>query len=127
MVHDKISVPFILSFQNYFVNLPQDLYPMKQTNEYIDLIKAHSEELRTQFGVRQLRLFGSVSRGEQHEGSDVDVCVDMAPRIFLVSRLQRYLEQLLGCRVDIIRKHKHMNPFLLQNIEHDGIHVIGEA
>ncbi len=100
---------------------------MKQTNEYIDLIKAHSEELRTQFGVRQLRLFGSVSRGEQHEGSDVDVCVDMAPRIFLVSRLQRYLEQLLGCNVDVIRKHKHMNPYLLQNIENDGIYVFGEA
>ena len=107
--------------------LPHHLHPMKQTNEYIDLIKAHSEELRTQFGVRQLRLFGSVSRGEQHEGSDVDVCVDMAPRIYLVSRLQRYLEQLLGCNVDVIRKHKHMNPYLLQNIENDGIYVFGEA
>ncbi|MBQ6064065.1 MAG: nucleotidyltransferase domain-containing protein [Prevotella sp.] len=72
---------------------------MKQTNEYINLIKAHSDEIRTQFGVRTLRLFGSVSRGEQHEGSDVDV----------------------------IRMHKHIRPYLLQNIEHDGIYVIGEA
>ena len=100
---------------------------MKQTSEYIDLIKAHADEIRSQFGVRTLRLFGSVSRGEQREDSDVDVCVEMEPRIYLVVRLQRYLEQLLGCPVDLIRKHSHMNPYLLQNIEHDGIFVIGEA
>ena len=77
---------------------------MKQTSEYIDLIKAHADEIRSQFGVRTLRLFGSVSRGEQREDSDVDVCVEMEPRIYLVVRLQRYLEQLLGCPVDLIRK-----------------------
>ena len=127
MVHNIVSFKKIWILHLFCLLLPHHLHPMKQTNEYIDLIKAHSEELRTQFGVRQLRLFGSVSRGEQHEGSDVDVCVDMAPRIYLGSRLQRYLEQLLGCNVDVIRKHKHMNPYLLQNIENDGIYVFGEA
>lgn len=100
---------------------------MKQTSEYIDLIKAHAEELRTQFGVRTLRLFGSVSRGEHREGSDVDVCVEMEPKLFLVIRLQRYLEELLQCPVDVIRMHKHINPFLLNEIHRDGIYVIGEA
>ena len=100
---------------------------VKQTNEYIELIKAHSDELRKEFGVRSLRLFGSVSRGEQNEDSDVDVCVEMEPRLYLVVRLQRFLEQLLMCPVDVIRMHKHMNPFLLQNIENDGIYIIGEA
>ena len=97
---------------------------MKQTSEYIDLIKTHADELRSQFGVRTLRLFGSVSRGEQHEGSDVDVCVEMEPRIYLVVRLQRCLEQLLGCPVDVIHMHKHINPYLLKEINRDGIYVI---
>lgn len=97
---------------------------MKQTSEYIDLIKTYADELRSQFGVRTLRLFGSVSRGEQHEGSDVDVCVEMEPRIYLVVRLQRYLEQLLGCPVDVIHMHKHINPYLLKEINRDGIYVI---
>ena len=97
---------------------------MKKTSECIDLIKSHADELRSQFGVRTLRLFGSVSRGEQHEGSDVDVCVEMEPRIYLVVRLQRYLEQLLGCPVDVIHMHKHINPYLLKNINRDGIYVI---
>ena len=97
---------------------------MKTTNEYIDLIRAHSDELRSQFGVRSLRLFGSVARGEQHEGSDVDVCVEMEPRIYLVVRLQRFLEQLCQCPVDVIHMHRHINPYLLKHINRDGIYVI---
>ncbi|MBQ8065544.1 MAG: nucleotidyltransferase family protein [Prevotella sp.] len=97
---------------------------MKTTNEYIDLIKSHSEELRTQFGVKTLRLFGSVSRGEQHEGSDVDVCVEMEPRAYLVVRLKRFLEKQLNNRVDVVHMHPHINPYLLKEIEHDGIYVI---
>lgn len=96
---------------------------MKQTSEYIDLIKTHADELRSQFSTNASP-FGSVSRGEQHEGSDVDVCVEMEPRIYLVVRLQRYLEQLLGCPVDVIHMHKHINPYLLKEINRDGIYVI---
>ena len=39
------------------------------------MISKHADELKSMFGIRTLRLFGSVSRDEQHEGSDVDVCV----------------------------------------------------
>jgi predicted nucleotidyltransferase len=97
---------------------------MKTTKEYIDLITDHAEELRSLFGIKSLRLFGSVSRGEQHEGSDVDVCVEMEPKIYLVARLKRFLEQLLQCSVDVIRMHKHINPYLLKDIERDGIYII---
>ena len=61
---------------------------MRTTKEYIDLIAAHADELRSQFGIRTLRLFGSVSRGEQKEGSDVDICVEMDPVVYLVVRLK---------------------------------------
>ena len=97
---------------------------MKTKREYIKLIENQEDELRKNFGVRSLRLFGSVSRGEQLENSDVDVCVEMEPRAYLIVRLKRYLEQLLGCSVDVVRMHKHMNPFLLQEINQDGIYVI---
>ena len=96
---------------------------LKVVKEYIDLISAHSEELRSQFGIRSLRLFGSVSRGEQREDSDVDICVDMAPSLYMLVRLKRFLEQLLQCTVDVVRLHRHINPYLLENIERDGIYV----
>lgn len=96
---------------------------MKSKEYYISLILSHAEELRKNFGVKSLRLFGSVSRDEQKEGSDVDVCVDMEPKMFLVVRLKRFLENLLQCSVDVIRMHKHINPYLLKEIEHDGIYL----
>lgn len=97
---------------------------MKTTKEYISLIASHAEELKTLFGVKSLRIFGSVSRSEQNDGSDIDVCVDMEPKIYMMVRLKRFLEDLLQCSVDVVRIHKHMNPFLLEEINKDGIYVI---
>lgn len=97
---------------------------MKSTIEYINILAANSEHLKSQFGVTSLRMFGSSSRGEQHEGSDVDICVDMPPKIYLVSRLKLFLEKLMGCSVDIVRMHKHINPSLLEEINKDGIYII---
>lgn len=97
---------------------------MKTKEELISLIGKHADELRTTFGVRSLRLFGSVSRGEQTEGSDVDICVDMQPKMYLLVRLKRFLEELLQCSVDVVRLHKHLNPYLLKEINRDGIYII---
>ena len=97
---------------------------MKTREEYIALIASHAGELQNTFGITSLRIFGSVARNEHHEGSDVDVYVEMPPKFFLVVRLKAYLEELLDNPVDIIRKHQHLNPFLLKEIEKDGIEVI---
>lgn len=99
-------------------------HPMKTTKEYILLISSKAEELKRDFGIKSLRIFGSVSRNEQHEGSDVDVCVDMEPKAYMVVRLKRFLENLLQCSVDVIRLHKHINPYLLDEIDREGIYVI---
>lgn len=97
---------------------------MKTTKEYILLISSKAEELKRDFGIKSLRIFGSVSRNEQHEGSDVDVCVDMEPQAYMVVRLKRFLEDLLQCSIDVIRLHKHINPYLLDEIDREGIYVI---
>ena len=99
-------------------------HSMKTTKEYILLISSKAEELKRDFGIKSLRIFGSVSRNEQHEGSDVDVCVDMESKAYMVVRLKRFLEDLLQCSVDVIRLHKHINPYLLDEIDREGIYVI---
>ena len=99
---------------------------MKTREEYITLITSHAEKLQNTFGITSLRLFGSVARNQHHDGSDVDIYVEMPPKFFLIVRLKSYLETLLGCPVDIIRKHQHLNPFLLKEIEREGIEVIAE-
>ncbi|MEL5896263.1 nucleotidyltransferase family protein [Bacteroides sp. GD17] len=96
---------------------------MRSLNEYIEIIKKCSDVLRSYFGVTSLRIFGSVARNEQNEDSDVDVCVDMKPNLFLHVELKKYLEEKFGCPVDVIRLHKNMNEFLKRQIEKDGILV----
>ena len=59
----EFFVLFSWKFQLLFLSLQA----MRTTKEYVDLISAHAGELRSQFGIRSLRLFGSVSRGEQTE------------------------------------------------------------
>ena len=55
-------------------------------------------------GARDVRVFGSVVRGEDDRGSDVDFLVEMEPGKSLldVGGLQMELEELLGCKVDVV-------------------------
>ncbi len=96
---------------------------MKSRSECIQLLRSCTEVLRQRFGVKSLRLFGSVARGEQKESSDVDVCVEMSPKLYLFVELGLFLEELLGCHVDVVRDHRNMNMFLRSEIEKDGIYV----
>ena len=67
---------------------------MKSREHYISQISSHTEELKKDFGVRSLCLFGSVSRNKQKEDSDVDICVEMKPKALLVVRLKRYFDSI---------------------------------
>ena len=96
---------------------------MKRQDEYISLLQSHSDELRREFGVSSLRIFGSVARNEQHDGSDVDICVEMQPKIFLLIALKEKLERLLGCSVDVVRRHRNMNPILEEEINRSSVYV----
>ena len=96
---------------------------VKTRNEYIEILKRCGSVLRTRFGVSSLRLFGSVARNEQKEGSDVDVCVEMKPDLLQRVALKRYLEEQLDCPVDVVRLHRNMNELLKKQIEKDGVYV----
>ena len=89
--------------------------------ECITKLQACKNVVADKFGVHSMRLFGSVARNEQDESSDVDVCVEMEPSLLRRSGLKIYLEELLNCKVDVLRIHKNMDDFLIQQIERDGI------
>ena len=60
--------------------------------------------LAAQYGARNVRIFGSVARGEARPDSDVDVLVDLEPgrSLFDLGGLLMELQDLLGCRVDVV-------------------------
>jgi predicted nucleotidyltransferase len=72
-----------------------------------ELLKSKRDEilrLAIQRGARNVRVFGSVARGEAAVGSDVDFLVDMEEGRSLLDLVGFWqdLEELLGCRVDVI-------------------------
>ena len=107
--------------------LKSDTWLMKPQKEYIDILKEHSAELQTKFGITYMRMFGSVARNEHHDGSDVDVFVVMPPKAYTICAAADYLEEILGCNVDLIRKHSNMRPFFLNQIMRHGIDIFGTA
>jgi uncharacterized protein len=54
-------------------------------------------------GARNVRVFGSVVRGEADEASDIDLLVTLQPGTTLLDHaaLILELEDLLGCKVDV--------------------------
>jgi predicted nucleotidyltransferase len=60
--------------------------------------------IASEHGALNVRVFGSVARGEADETSDIDFLVDMEPRrsLFDLGGLQYELQALLGCPVDIV-------------------------
>ena len=54
--------------------------------------------------VTNLRVFGSVARGEDRPDSDVDLLVDLPPRMGLLGlgRVQAELKAILGAKIDLV-------------------------
>ena len=97
---------------------------MKSKIEYINLLQSVKNELKEQYGIRSLRLFGSVARDEHIDSSDIDICVETeTPNPFLLMETKEFLESLFERSVDIVRFRQNMNPFLKQQIENEGIYV----
>lgn len=68
-------------------------------------IKAKIKEIAAQHGAFNVRVFGSVARGEADQNSDLDLLVDydldkISP--WFPVRLIRDLENLLGIKVDVV-------------------------
>ncbi len=61
-------------------------------------------DLATKYGARNVRVFGSVARGDATPDSDIDFLVDMEPGRSLLDLggLLMDLQDLLGCPVDIV-------------------------
>lgn len=73
-------------------------------DDVVERIRTQADELRRR-GIHHLSIFGSVARGEDGAGSDVDIAVDIVPgRSFSLIRMEDtrlMLEGLLERRVDL--------------------------
>ena len=72
-----------------------------------------------------LRVVGSVARGDDTENSDIDFLVDLLPgaTLFDMGGLHEDLEELLGVPVDVISARSRMHEYMRQRIEREAVGV----
>jgi hypothetical protein len=91
--------------------------------ELIELIKLHTNLLH-KYGVKDIYLFGSFSRNEVTEKSDVDLLIDFESNkktLMNIIEIGDFLESIFGRKVDIITRNdlsKFIGPHILNSMEH---------
>jgi len=97
---------------------------MKTLEDIETILKAHKNELKERFGVKEIGIFGSYVRGEAKETSDIDILVDFyeVPSLFRFIELEEYLEELLGVRVDLVLKSA-LKPRISEYVMREVIYV----
>ncbi|MGQ4872692.1 MAG: nucleotidyltransferase family protein [Promethearchaeia archaeon] len=80
---------------------------MLQKEEIINILKKLKQELKDEYKVKKLGIFGSFIKDEQHEDSDIDILVEFEKEadLFDFTGLGIYLEEKLNSHVDLIPKN----------------------
>ena len=89
-------------------------------SRYRDQIVALAEKR----GAHDVRVFGSVARGEQHPDSDVDFLVEFEPGRSLLDLAGLWLdpEAALGCKVDVVSS-RGLRPRLAAEVMREAIRL----
>ena len=79
-------------------------------------------ELKEEYNVSYIGLFGSYVRGENTPESDLDVLVEFSrpPTIFRFVNLENYLSDRLGVKVDLVMKSAlkpNIGKYILREVE----------
>lgn len=84
---------------------------MKTIEEIKQQISALKEKLHTVYGVSGIEVFGSYVRGEQREGSDLDILVEFDREVSLldVVGLELFLSDTIGIKTDVVLRRSVRN------------------
>lgn len=79
---------------------------MKSLKKIKKILAAHKDEVRERYNLKEIGIFGSFVRGEQKKTSDIDILVEFqeVPDLLKFIELERYFEELLQMKVDLVRK-----------------------
>lgn len=71
----------------------------------IEILKRYESTIKEKFHVRKIGVFGSFARGEEKEGSDIDVLIELEDRYETFDNfmdLKFFLEDLFKREVDLV-------------------------
>ena len=92
---------------------------------FSELLKDKREailQIAAKHGARNVRVFGSVARGEADDQSDIDFLVDMEPGRSLLDLggLLMDLQDLLGLNVDVVTE-RGRKPRIRERVLHEAV------
>ncbi|MFZ5822438.1 MAG: nucleotidyltransferase family protein [Chloroflexota bacterium] len=92
--------------------------------KYIELLRSDLPYLAEEYHVAALEVFGSYVRREQRRGSDLDILVTFSqpPSLLKFARLENYLSDRLGVKVDLVMKDS-LKPHIGQHILREVVPV----
>lgn len=88
----------------------------------LDFLKNNRTVLKENFQVRKIGLFGSFVQNRQHEGSDIDLIVDMPSSFDAYYDLKEFLEKAFGREVDL-GLEGNIRSFIKSKINNEVIYV----
>jgi predicted nucleotidyltransferase len=73
-------------------------------------------------GARDVRVFGSLARGEAGPESDIDILVRLDPGCNLLDivAIKQDLEDLMGCDVDVVTEAA-INPYIREEVLREAV------
>ena len=93
-------------------------------NEIINHLKENKDKFSQRYQISKIALFGSYSRGENRDDSDIDIAIETPlSDYFLLYDFKEELESFFHTKVDVIRIREKMNEALKRRILKDGIYV----
>ena len=80
------------------------------------------QRIAVRHGARNIRVFGSVARGEARPDSDIDLLIDTAPTTssWFPAGLILDLEDLLGRRVEVVTE-KGLHPYIRDRVLREAV------
>ncbi len=80
--------------------------PNNELQVHLDLLRERMPQLKKNYQVKTLAVFGSYLHQSENEKSDLDLLVEFrqTPTLFQFIRLENYLTELLGVEVDLVMK-----------------------
>lgn len=92
-------------------------HPVPSKELILNQLKDLHGYLVQEYRISEIRLFGSIVRGETTPHSDLDILVAFSetPDMFTFIRLEQYLTNTLGIKVDLVLKNS-LKPHIGKNI-----------
>jgi predicted nucleotidyltransferase len=97
---------------------------MQKIDELKKILQNNKKTLKDEYGVIQIGIFGSYTKGDQKKTSDVDILVEFekAVDLFTFVQLKNHLTDLLGVNVDLVIK-KALKPKLGERILSETVYI----